>query len=331
MPFAGLMTKATVLLVATLGLVFALVTGCGASGAGGKACIYGGQTYQPGARFGAQDGCNSCSCMSDGSVACTLMACLGDSGWTPPVGDASVAEAAKDGKDGKDGSPSDLAAAPDEAGRADVTAVDVGKDAAAGCAWGGETIPPGQSISDGCNTCVCSTSGTLACTARACPAFDSNAPSCVLASALSFGYTGGFVAYEDVYTLDPTTGMTVTRTDFRGMADGDTVRTCRPSLPACGAPAVVSVSTIVQDLANADVQAAFTPGSSQLYGFDQRPMDGAVWSITRATGGTILVGAPCSSTAGAGCRAVPSGVQCLTDDLRSLATAMVAQSACSTL
>jgi hypothetical protein len=126
--------------------------------------------------------------------------------------------------------------------------------------------------------------------------------------------------------------MTITRTDYRGVADGDTVRTCTPSLPACGAPAVVSVSTIVRDLADTDVQAALTVGSPQLYGFDQRPMDGAVWSIaTHATGGTILVGAPCSSTGGAGCRAVPAGIQRLTDDLKSLATAMVAQSACSTL
>jgi Pacifastin inhibitor (LCMII) len=318
--FAGLMTKATVV----LGLVFALATGCGASGAGGKACIDGGKTYQPGARFTAQDGCNSCWCMSDGTVECTLAACLGDAGWTPPAGDASVADTAKDG------ALFDLAAAP-EAGRTDVTAVDVGKDAAAGCEWGGETIPPGQSISDGCNTCVCSTSGTLACTKRACPAFDANAASCVLASALRFGYTGGLVAYEDVYTLDPATGMTIARTDYRGIADGDTVRTCRPSLPACGAPAVVSVSTIVQDLADADVQAALTAGSPQLYGFDQRPMDGAVWSIARAAGGTILVGAPCSSAGGAGCRAVPTGVQRLTDDLKSLATAMVSQSVCSAL
>jgi Pacifastin inhibitor (LCMII) len=314
------MTKATVV----LGLAFVLATGCGASGGGGKTCIYGGKIYQSGATFGAQDGCNSCSCMSDGTVACTLMACLGDSGWPPPAADASLDAP-------KDGAPADLAAAPDEAGRADVTAVDAGKDAVAGCEWGGETIPLGHSISDGCNTCVCSTSGTLACTARACPAFDASAPSCVLVSALSFGYTGGLVAYADVYTLDSTTGMTIKRTDYRGIADGDTVHTCRPSLPVCGAPAVVSVSTIVQDLADADVQAAFTAAAPQLYGFDQRPMDGSVWSITRAADGTILVGAPCSSTAGAGCRAVPTGVQRLTDDLKSLATAMAAQSVCSTL
>jgi len=314
------MTKATVV----LGLAFVLATGCGSSGGGGKTCIYGGKTYQPGATFRALDGCNSCSCMSDGTVGCTLMACLGDSGWPPPAADASLDAPI-------DGAPADLAAAPDEAGRADVTAVDAGKDAVAGCAWGGETIPPGQSLSDGCNTCVCSTNGTLACTARACPAFDASVPSCVLVSALTFGYTGGLVAYAYAYTLDPTTGMTITRTDYRGITDGDTVRSCSPALPACGASAVVSVSTIVQDLANADVQAAFATGSLQLYGFDQRPMDGAVWSITRAAGGTILVGAPCSSTAGAGCRAVPTGVQRLTDDLKSLATAMAAQSVCSTL
>jgi Pacifastin inhibitor (LCMII) len=38
-------------------------------------CSYGGQTYQQGDRFESSDGCNTCSCLPDGSVACTEMAC----------------------------------------------------------------------------------------------------------------------------------------------------------------------------------------------------------------------------------------------------------------
>jgi hypothetical protein len=39
-------------------------------------CSYGGATYSPGDGFAATDGCNTCSCTSSGSVACTKKACL---------------------------------------------------------------------------------------------------------------------------------------------------------------------------------------------------------------------------------------------------------------
>ncbi|AKT37495.1 hypothetical protein [Chondromyces crocatus] len=38
-------------------------------------CEYEGQAYPEGASFPAADGCNTCSCTADGSVACTEMAC----------------------------------------------------------------------------------------------------------------------------------------------------------------------------------------------------------------------------------------------------------------
>jgi len=41
-------------------------------------CSYEGQTYQPGDSFPASDGCNTCSCGADGTVACTLKACACD-------------------------------------------------------------------------------------------------------------------------------------------------------------------------------------------------------------------------------------------------------------
>jgi hypothetical protein len=44
---------------------------CRASG-----CDYGGALYEEGESFPADDGCNTCSCGSDGRVMCTLKACL---------------------------------------------------------------------------------------------------------------------------------------------------------------------------------------------------------------------------------------------------------------
>ncbi|MDB4938265.1 MAG: hypothetical protein JWP87_5237 [Labilithrix sp.] len=39
-------------------------------------CSYDGDTYSPGASFPSTDGCNTCSCGTTGSVACTKKACL---------------------------------------------------------------------------------------------------------------------------------------------------------------------------------------------------------------------------------------------------------------
>jgi len=39
-------------------------------------CEYDGATYLPGDSFPDVDGCNDCTCLEDGAVACTRMACL---------------------------------------------------------------------------------------------------------------------------------------------------------------------------------------------------------------------------------------------------------------
>ncbi len=39
-------------------------------------CTYQGQTYEPGDEFAAGDDCNTCSCGTNGSVACTKKACV---------------------------------------------------------------------------------------------------------------------------------------------------------------------------------------------------------------------------------------------------------------
>ena len=207
----------------------------------------------------------------------------------------------------------------------------VAHDSTVSCAWQDASIAPGQSVSDGCNTCSCSTNGLLMCTARACIALDASAPSCTLQAALSFGYDGGLVAYRDGYTLDSTAGMTITRSYVRGLRDGSGMSTCSPPLPACGAAGVVSLSTIVADLAATDVQAAFSQATTPLFGVDQRPVDGAVWSITLTGRGTVQVGGPCPTTTANGCVPIPAGVQRLADDLKSLASAMAGASVCAGL
>jgi hypothetical protein len=47
-------------------------------------CAYNEKTYVKGESFPAADGCNTCSCVAQGQVECTLMGCLGDAGFKPP-------------------------------------------------------------------------------------------------------------------------------------------------------------------------------------------------------------------------------------------------------
>jgi len=199
-----------------------------------------------------------------------------------------------------------------------------------GCNWQGKVIPVGQQVDagDGCNICECTVAG-IACTARAC--FPPDAPTlvCSLTSVLTFGSNGGLVSYRDSFTLDTAGQLTVTRTYNNSMG---ILHSCSPTLPACGASGVVSISTIAQDLTDADVQFALGLATSHVYGVDQRPSDGAVWSITTpASVGIILVGSPCPLPNMNSCQPIPVGIQRLADDLRSLAFAAEALPACAGL
>jgi hypothetical protein len=59
-----------------------LFNGSNGPGSGGSsgvaACEYGGTTYPAGMSFPSSDGCNTCSCSDDGSVACTERACANE-------------------------------------------------------------------------------------------------------------------------------------------------------------------------------------------------------------------------------------------------------------
>lgn len=332
-------------------------------------CFYGGKTYNPGDSF--REDCNTCSCRGNGEIACTLAACLTDAGSAPPpdtavpdaqadgtvpvdlAKDAAVPlDQAKDVKPGLDavGVMADLGpdllpasdSAPDALERPDtakdrpaVDARDVDADALQFCIWEGDMkLAVGQSVpmGDGCNTCECMATG-MACTGLFCGPFpDAAAPVCSLPSPLTFGSNGGMVLYQDGYSLDGGGQMTVTRSyTLRAGMDGPQVRSCSPTLPACGAPGVVSISTIAQDLTDADVQMAFALPTPHVYGADSRPMDGSVWSITRASGGNILVGSPCASPTMNSCQPIPPGIQRLADDTQSLAAAAAASPACAGL
>jgi hypothetical protein len=48
-------------------------------------CDYEGTAYQAGDVFAASDGCNTCTCTSNGMVACTKMACSACPDGSPPV------------------------------------------------------------------------------------------------------------------------------------------------------------------------------------------------------------------------------------------------------
>ena len=334
-----------------------LSAGCSKHGlsAGQMTCNYAGKTYRANTTFPSTDGCNTCSCASSGGVACTLMACLRDAGYSPPADDAVTEDTAPDSWPGFDtarpgddvkpdaGTVADTKPAPDTGsevnppadvagdpkpgmdGKSSPDASDSAKDTVPTC-----ILPDGGPGQFDCYVCTCTENGQATCTLVGCPIVDAGAL-CTLPTAVTFGAIGGMVVYEDQYKLDPTAGLTITRNyngRGSGSVDGATVRTCTPALPDCGASSVVSLSTIVSDLADADVQAAFALGTTPIYGVDQRPVDGSIWSIALASGGTIMVGAPCASPTMNSCWPIPAGVQRLTSDLQSLAAAMVAQSPC---
>jgi len=99
------------------------------TGGSGATCEYNGVFHPVGTSFRSSDGCNTCSCDSFGKVACTLMACL-SSGGTSSVGGAT----------------------------------------SSGCFYGGNNYAVGASFksADGCNSCSCDKSGSVACTDMAC-------------------------------------------------------------------------------------------------------------------------------------------------------------------
>lgn len=144
-----------------------------------------------------------------------------------------------------------------------------------------------------------------------------------VASAISFGYSGGLVAYVDSSSISPCRTYLHER---RTPGSPSTLKaSCTLEVEACvtGGNTVEAVNAA---LADADVQAALAKAPI-LYGVDPRAFDGAVYDIT-VGGKTIEVGTPCTSGA-SGCVPIPAGVQKAVDFFRAFDTAQLATSACA--
>jgi hypothetical protein len=320
------------------------------------ACSYAGTLYPVGASFKSTDGCNTCSCGPGLTVACTLMACLTDAGVTPapdasPKDGAVIPDApAQDLRPTMDTASTDRPPAPDSGSKDALVSVDAGPtdakvlaevaladakaSADAGCFSGNHVYAVGESFKNDCNTCSCRANGAIACTEMLClaDAAAQDAPAgCTVPTVLTFGYDGGNALWRDVNRLDPSGLLTITRTmSGRGGGDGGST-SCSRALPACGTAGAVTAATIAADLADADVKAGFAAASTPFYGADQRPVDGPAYSIAQADGHSFLVGAPCSSSSGSTCRAIPAGMRRLVDDLMSAASAALDASVCQGL
>jgi hypothetical protein len=147
-------------LLAVVALAPAVLAGCGSTTTSGSdgACSYGGETYDVGESFPAEDGCNTCTCMEDGSAACTLMGCVNTCVYGNQVYNAGDSFPLGDGCN-------------------TCTCMDDGNVACTGvacltCVHEGATYNPGDTFpaGDGCNTCECMGDGTVACTEIACAA-----------------------------------------------------------------------------------------------------------------------------------------------------------------
>ena len=121
----------------------------------GASCMYEGTLHKAGESFPDRDGCNTCSCGEDGSVACTERACapgcefnsemhFAGERWT--VG-CNTCECTADGK----------VACTDQA------------CGGMGCTFGGKHYEVGDTFPNDCNVCACGEDGLVSCTAQACP------------------------------------------------------------------------------------------------------------------------------------------------------------------
>jgi len=115
--------------------------------------------YPEGQSFPAGDGCNTCTCMENGSVGCTLMACAPGCFYAGTYYQPGESFPATDGCNkctcGVDGSVSctEMACPP-------------------ACVYGGVSYAVGETFPalDGCNTCSCSAPKVVSCTTKPCAA-----------------------------------------------------------------------------------------------------------------------------------------------------------------
>lgn len=174
------------------------------------------------------------------------------------------------------------------------------------CRYGDKVLAAGESGVDGCVRYACGAKG-LTCNTEACGEADAGASAeCSLPTEVTFGLFGGFYVDDSNNVLDIYGNLTVYKS------------VCSSRLPACGTPCVITVATIAEDLANPEVQAAFSAGPRALYGVSRQFQDVADFRISLGDGRSILVGAPCCQFPYRPCQPIPRGIQRLANDLRAL-------------
>ena len=164
----------------------------GVGGSTGVTCLYNNVNYEKGASFKSTDGCNNCSCSANGLVACTAMACLATGGSSGVGGSTGVT-----------------------------------------CLYNNVNYTVGSSFksSDGCNTCSCTSSGQVACTAMACLA--SGGSSGVGGSTSACVCTGPAPGAPTILCWDGSTGGPVCATSSAGTCSWQ-IRSCPPNPGAGG-------------------------------------------------------------------------------------------------
>lgn len=144
-------------------------------------------------------------------------------------------------------------------------------------------------------------------------------PLCVLDDTYTFSVFYGLVPRSEIGTLSPSGHFNFQRRVASGIP-GNTpdMRSCTPTLPACGTAAGVDIADIAADLADPDVQAALAQPLPPTYG-QRNIADATSFSVRRSDGRgfSIVVGFECV-TPSAQCVPTPPGVRRLVDDLRVL-------------
>jgi hypothetical protein len=175
-----------------------------------------------------------------------------------------------------------------------------------GCAGGGTTSGTATTVSVPCTDCLSQT--------------------------VTWGYTGGYVEYDDLASLSACRTYQHTRTLVAGH-DAGSSQSCSGEIGGCDAGAD-AVHDVEQALAQPDVIAALA-SSVPLYGNDPRPCDGGVMVIKVGTQ-TLTVGEDCNAESclppqsGYSCVPVPASVRALVNVLSAVDQALIKQGECAT-
>jgi hypothetical protein len=150
---------------------------------------------------------------------------------------------------------------------------------------------------------------------------------CRVTDTFTFGFVGGQVASSDESVLSPPSQYQHVRMHFR--SDGGTTM-CAP-VPDCQIMNSLGLVEVVAGLNNSDVREALAQPQPLVYGHDNRPVDGQIYSIMRADGHGLLVGSACTAGGVSCLRAIPGGIAAWVQAWQAFDSRMLARPECSAL